>query len=134
MRFCRLVLAIDAWRCGELVPVMAEMGGREGTSRWLHRGGANEKSRVAIVTATRELLLQRGFHGHTIEAVAARAGVSKQTIYLWWPTRRALVAAILLEVADKSLAAVAHTEGLTADLLAWAGNLAATHRRRNRAL
>ena len=25
MRFCRLALAIDAWRCGELVPVMAEM-------------------------------------------------------------------------------------------------------------
>ncbi|WP_231111947.1 TetR/AcrR family transcriptional regulator, partial [Mycobacterium avium] len=35
----------------------------------------SEKSRTAIVTATRELLLERGFDGLTIEAVAARAGV-----------------------------------------------------------
>lgn len=34
----------------------------------------SEKSRTAIVTATRELLLERGFDGLTIEAVAARAG------------------------------------------------------------
>ncbi|WP_139809322.1 TetR/AcrR family transcriptional regulator, partial [Mycobacterium avium] len=46
----------------------------------------SEKSRTAIVTATRELLLERGFDGLTIEAVAARAGVGKQTIYRWWPT------------------------------------------------
>ncbi|ORB81012.1 TetR/AcrR family transcriptional regulator, partial [Mycobacterium timonense] len=45
----------------------------------------SEKSRTAIVTATRELLLERGFDGLTIEAVAARAGVGKQTIYRWWP-------------------------------------------------
>jgi AcrR family transcriptional regulator len=41
----------------------------------------SEKSRTAIVTATRELLLERGFDGLTIEAVAARARVGKQTIY-----------------------------------------------------
>ena len=45
----------------------------------------SEKSRTAIVTATRELLLERGFDGLTIEAVAARAGGGKQTIYRWWP-------------------------------------------------
>ena len=47
----------------------------------------SEKSRVAIVRATRDLLLERGFDKLSIEAVAARAGVGKQTIYRWWPSR-----------------------------------------------
>ncbi|OBK45329.1 TetR/AcrR family transcriptional regulator [Mycobacterium sp. 1081908.1] len=86
----------------------------------------SEKSRTAIVTATRELLLERGFDGLTIEAVAARAGVGKQTIYRWWPTRPALVADVMLEDADKILASVDHTHDLAADLVGWVRKLAAT--------
>lgn len=86
----------------------------------------SEKSRVAIVTATRELLLARGFDGTSIEAVAARAGVGKQTIYRWWPSRPALVADVLLEDADKILASVTHTNDVEADLVRWASRLAAT--------
>ncbi|HEV7578811.1 MAG TPA: TetR/AcrR family transcriptional regulator [Mycobacterium sp.] len=86
----------------------------------------SEKSRTAIVTATRELLLERGFDGLTIEAVAARAGVGKQTIYRWWPSRPALVADVMLEDADKILASVDHTEDLAADLVAWVRKLTAT--------
>lgn len=83
----------------------------------------SEKSRTAIVTATRELLLERGFDGLTIEAVAARAGVGKQTIYRWWPSRPALVADVMLEDADKILASVSHTGDLAADLVRWVGRL-----------
>ena len=86
----------------------------------------SEKSRMAIVTATRELLLERGFDGTSIEAVAARAGVGKQTIYRWWQSRPALVADVLLEGADKILAPVRHTDDLVADLVRWASKLAAT--------
>ncbi|OCB25617.1 TetR family transcriptional regulator [Mycobacterium malmoense] len=86
----------------------------------------SEKSRTAIVTATRELLLERGFDGLTIEAVAARAGVGKQTIYRWWPSRPALVADVMLEDADKLLAAVSHTGDLAADLVGWVGKLVAS--------
>lgn len=86
----------------------------------------SEKSRVAILTATRELLLERGFDGLTIEAVAARAGVGKQTIYRWWPSRPALVADIVLEDADRILASVAYTSDVTDDLVAWARKLAVT--------
>lgn len=84
----------------------------------------SEKSRTAIVTATRELLLERGFDGLTIEAVAARAGVGKQTIYRWWPSRPALVADVLLEDADRILASVNHTDDLGADLVDWVSKLA----------
>ncbi len=86
----------------------------------------SEKSRMAIVTATRELLLERGFDGLTIEAVAARAGVGKQTIYRWWPSRPALVADVMLEDADKILALMDYTDDLAADLVGWVRKLAAT--------
>jgi AcrR family transcriptional regulator len=62
----------------------------------------------------------------TIEAVAARAGVGKQTIYRWWRSRPGLVADVMLEDADKMLATMKHTDDLAADLVEWVGKLAAS--------
>jgi AcrR family transcriptional regulator len=39
-------------------------------------------SRLAILEAGDDLLVERGFAGVTIEGVAARAGVAKQTIFV----------------------------------------------------
>jgi AcrR family transcriptional regulator len=86
----------------------------------------SEKSRTAIVSATRELLLERGFDGLTIEAVAARAGVGKQTIYRWWPSRPVLVADVMLEDADRILASVENSDDLAADLVGWVRKLTTT--------
>jgi AcrR family transcriptional regulator len=49
------------------------------------------RAHEAIIQATQELLVERGYRELTIEGVAARAGVGKQTIYRWWPSRSALV-------------------------------------------
>ena len=51
----------------------------------------SERSHDAIITATQELLVERSYPELTIEGVAARAGVGKQTIYRWWPSKAALV-------------------------------------------
>jgi AcrR family transcriptional regulator len=50
----------------------------------------SERARLAILAAAAELLLDRGLAAVSMDAVAARAGVSKATIYRWWPTKEAL--------------------------------------------
>ena len=51
-----------------------------------------ERSRMVILQAAVEELALVGYGGVTIEAVAARAGVGKSTIYRHWPDKLALIA------------------------------------------
>jgi AcrR family transcriptional regulator len=51
----------------------------------------SERSHEAIIGSTQRLLVERGYRELTIEGIAARAGVGKQTIYRWWPSKAALV-------------------------------------------
>lgn len=48
------------------------------------------ESHRKILRAAYELALERGPAKVTIEAIAARAGVGKQTIYRWWPSKGAV--------------------------------------------
>jgi AcrR family transcriptional regulator len=50
----------------------------------------SERARLAILDAGADLLLEGGLAAATIEGIAARAGVSKVTIYKWWPSRGAV--------------------------------------------
>ena len=49
------------------------------------------QSQQAILDATITLLAAEGFEAMSIEAIAARAGVGKKTIYRWWNSKEALV-------------------------------------------
>ncbi|MFE2411914.1 TetR/AcrR family transcriptional regulator [Kitasatospora sp. NPDC059408] len=51
----------------------------------------SERSRAAVLAAASELVAEVGYGKLTIEAIAARAGVGKQTIYRWWPSKGAVV-------------------------------------------
>ena len=70
-------------------------GAHDGRSEYLampspHHGnryGRSEHARQAVLHAVDGLLVERGFTGLTIEGIAARAGVSKQTIYRWWSSK-----------------------------------------------
>ncbi len=50
----------------------------------------SEKAHNAILEAAAELLLDNGLAAVSMDAVATRAGVSKATIYRWWPTKETL--------------------------------------------
>jgi len=50
----------------------------------------SEAARKAILAAAAELLLDRGLPGVSMDTVAERAGVSKATIYRWWPAKETL--------------------------------------------
>ncbi|WP_025619681.1 TetR/AcrR family transcriptional regulator [Salinispora cortesiana] len=50
-----------------------------------------ESSRRAILTAAFDLLQEVGYAKLTIEGIAARAGVGKQTIYRWWPSKGVVI-------------------------------------------
>jgi AcrR family transcriptional regulator len=52
-----------------------------------NRHGRSEQARQSVLRAVDDLLVERGFAGLTIEGIAARAGVAKQTIYRWWPSK-----------------------------------------------
>jgi AcrR family transcriptional regulator len=60
----------------------------------------SEHSHRAILAATQQLLVEQGYRELTIEGVAARARVGKQTIYRWWPSRAALVLEAYLAGSD----------------------------------
>jgi AcrR family transcriptional regulator len=50
----------------------------------------SETAHKAVLAAAAELLLDHGLHAVSMDAVAERAGVSKATIYRWWPKKEIL--------------------------------------------
>ncbi|MET7766473.1 TetR/AcrR family transcriptional regulator [Streptomyces sp. NPDC005336] len=63
---------------------MAEKAAPDATRR-------SERSHRAILDAALELIGEVGYPKLTIEAIAARAGVGKQTIYRWWHSKAAVL-------------------------------------------
>jgi len=55
----------------------------------------SEQAEQAIIDAALELFAERGVEGVCVEAVAAKAGVGKATIYRRWPSKEELLIAAL---------------------------------------
>lgn len=68
----------------------------------------------AVLDAARELFEAHGYTGATIEAVAARSGVAKTTIYRWWPNRASLLVEVLAEVHTAAVPLPAGAEAVRA--------------------
>lgn len=79
----------------------------------------SERSRRAILDAALELVGETGYQRLTIEAIAARAGVGKQTIYRWWPSKAAVLLDAFIALGEENTAEQAElpdTGDLEADL------------------
>ncbi|MCV7282039.1 TetR/AcrR family transcriptional regulator [Mycolicibacterium flavescens] len=50
----------------------------------------SEQSRLSVLRAASELLREVGLRAMTTEEIAGRSGVSKATIYKWWPNKYAV--------------------------------------------
>ncbi|MFJ9028587.1 TetR/AcrR family transcriptional regulator [Streptomyces sp. NPDC102274] len=61
----------------------------------------SERSRRAIYDAALALVGEVGYGRTTIEGIAARAGVGKQTIYRWWPSKGAVLLEAFLDLVDQ---------------------------------
>ncbi len=57
----------------------------------------SEGCRLKVLRATDALLAEDGFDHISVDAIAQAAGVSKATIYRWWPNKAAVVMDALLE-------------------------------------
>jgi AcrR family transcriptional regulator len=87
----------------------------------------SEKSKAAILAAAGELLLQHGLEAVSMDVIAERAGVSKATIYRWWPTKETLAIDALYEDWAAAYSAAPDTGRLRDDLcgvlLPWADHI-----------
>ncbi|MFG3003953.1 TetR/AcrR family transcriptional regulator [Streptomyces calvus] len=83
----------------------------------------SERSRRAIYDAALALVVEVGYPRTTIEGIAARAGVGKQTIYRWWGSKADVLLEAFLDLGEQAARAAGHlsyaipdTGDLAADL------------------
>ena len=98
------------------------------------RNARGRRTRAAVLDATRALLEERGTESLTMAAVAARAGVSRRTVYMHFASRAELLTGLFGYVSEQeglegSLAPVWRAPDAAAALDEWAGHLARFHPR-----
>lgn len=75
----------------------------------------SEAARRAILGAAVTELQERGYAALTMQGIASRAGVGKQTVYRWWPSKADVVLEAVAEMADE-LVVLPDEGSLEADL------------------
>lgn len=60
----------------------------------------DEAARRRVLDSARDLVCQLGPRAVTVDEIAAAAGVGKQTIYRWWPSKSSVIMDALTELTD----------------------------------
>lgn len=74
------------------------------TSNQLHGRPRSARAHAAILDSAHALLIEQGYPAVTMDAIAARAGASKATIYRWWPNKAAVLMDAYLDHANSEIA------------------------------
>ncbi|HVM26417.1 MAG TPA: TetR family transcriptional regulator [Mycobacteriales bacterium] len=91
------------------------------------RAEARLRVRGAMLDAAHELAVERGWGGVRMGAIAARVGVSRQTLHAEFGTKEALGEALVLRVTDRFLLGVAEALEQHGDRLGEAVRAAVTY-------
>jgi AcrR family transcriptional regulator len=65
------------------------------------RQASVDRTRTRILVAAREVLTRAGFHGAGLEEVAARAGVTRKTVYNQFGSKRGLLDALVSDLEER---------------------------------
>ncbi|MEO0477268.1 MAG: TetR/AcrR family transcriptional regulator [Planctomycetota bacterium] len=67
-----------------------------------HRSGPmrSETAHQAILDAAAALITESGYLGVSMQHIAKRAGVGKQTVYRWWPSKAALYMELYVSLSE----------------------------------
>ncbi|MBC9712450.1 TetR/AcrR family transcriptional regulator [Streptomyces sp. TRM66268-LWL] len=76
----------------------------------------SERSRRAIYDAALSLVSEVGYGKVTIEGIAARAGVGKQTIYRWWSSKAEVLLEAFVDLGEQAAEAAGEETGAYAAL------------------
>lgn len=98
------------------------------------RNARSQRTRGALLVATREILETKGFEALTMAAVAERAGVSRRAVYLHFTSRTELVSALFDFIAEQeglaqSQRPIAEAADSVAALHEWVRHLSRYHPR-----
>ncbi|GHA59920.1 TetR family transcriptional regulator [Streptomyces tauricus] len=85
----------------------------------------SEKSRRAIYAAALTLVAEVGYPKTTIEAIAARAGVGKQTIYRWWSSKAEVLMEAFVDLGAQAAEAAGNGDWAEEDGIPDTGDLEA---------
>lgn len=77
----------------------------------------DEAIHQAVLDAAVDILLENGYGALTMEGIARRCAIGKQTIYRWWPSTTAILAEAV-EMRAAQLAPTPNAGNLRADLTA----------------
>jgi AcrR family transcriptional regulator len=90
---------------------MSELAGERGP-KFRRRAEARPDE---VLDAALELFMENGFAATRVEDIARRAGLSKGTVYLYFPSKEAVLEALvrraIIPIADSALGALADYEG-----------------------
>jgi AcrR family transcriptional regulator len=70
----------------------------------------SESARAAVLYAVDDLLTEIGYSAMTMKGIAERAGVGRQTVYRWWPTKAHILIEACADDARTELTVAAHKD------------------------
>ena len=81
--------------------------------------GGRPETRTQILESARTMFEEHGYHGAGLAAVAKTAGVSRQAIYLHFPSKVELLTALHLHIFDTDVVPAVERHPVTDAMTAW---------------